>query len=290
MELRLSLSDEPVSAELAARFTAVGLLRGEYIMRHAGQYITVPACQQRIQSYVEAIARVFHPRPVWYRTSELWSDEANGLDGNDVEIIERNPVLGIRGIRRGLQTKATFELELRTIAEVARSWSNLHILFPFVKDAAEFSQGADLLAAIGWPNRIGSMLEIPSAVLQAEKFVAAGATNLLVGLNDLSCLLLGAGRDEKEHEAVWWCIDHVRRALRGVEWGIAGNLSPEVARLAREHDVPYVSVHYNDLPSVCDIDARELPALGQLQAIKADTKRRIDAFERRRARKLLSEA
>src|SRR5947207_152383 len=134
-------------------------------MRLAGQYITLASCQSAVCTYLDSAATTFAPKPVWYRTSELWSDEANSLEGIDYVVQELNPLMGLRGMRRALQYPGSFELELRVVAEVARNKPNLHLLLPYVGDVDEFLSGVSILEKVGWPNRFGSMLEIPAAVL-----------------------------------------------------------------------------------------------------------------------------
>lgn len=281
MQRRLSLSGERPSAELCERFTGVGLVRGEYLLRTHEEYVTVPACQARIADYLGWVAKIFAPAPVWYRTTELTTDEANTLQGVDVILIEADPMKGMRGLRRGLAYPDAFRTELQVVAEVARDHPNLHLMLPYVTDADEFARGAALADGIGWPNRIGSMVEIPSAVLDTERLIAMGATNLMLGCNDLSALLTGASRathDMKLHQAMWWAVDHIRRVVDGrVEWGLAGNLSTAVVAKAEQEHVPYVSLHYSELDLHLDIDRAQLPDFHLVNRTKIKTRSQIAA-------------
>jgi signal transduction protein with GAF and PtsI domain len=137
------------------------------------------------------------------------------------------------------------------------------LLLSFVGDADEFSRAADLIYRAQWPNRIGCMMEVPSAILDVDRLVSAGATNFLMGLNDLTCLLTGSERGsatyDKLHRSVWWCVDHLRERLDNkVEWGIAGSLPKAVLSMAETRGVPYVSVHYSELPDLLGIDKERL--------------------------------
>lgn len=232
----------------------------------------MPAGRLALQAYVADVAATFHPKPVWYRMSDLWSDEANLLQGNELERWEHNPVIGTRGLRRLLQTPESFDAEVGAIREVAADKPNVHLLLPFVQDADEFARGLAALSRIGWPNRIGAMLEVPSAILDVDGFIAEGASHLLVGVNDLSSLLLGAERshgfDDKEHPTLWWCVEAVAQAAGSIEWGLAGNVYPRLLKLAAAHGVPYVSVHYSELPSVCGCSPRDLVDLDLVSRIR----------------------
>ena len=287
MQYRLSIAGEGVPATLADKVDGVGLLRSEYLLRRRDQHITSRETQDDVQKYLELIASQFFPKPVWYRCVDLWSDEANSLDGNDLELDEPNPLVGCRGLRRSIKTPETFLVELSVLTEVAQSWPNLHVLFPFVGDVQEFQQGLRYLDAVKWTNRIGTMLEIPSAIVGAVGFVQAGASNLLVGLNDLTSLMLGTerGHDDKLHDAVWWCVEHVRDQVgSATEWGLGGNLDAAILARAKEKNVPYATVHYFQAPDLFDVPADDLPDLDWVRSTKVKTRKRIkDYYMRKQA-------
>jgi phosphoenolpyruvate-protein kinase (PTS system EI component) len=289
MNLRVSLSGERPDGnldELWTTFEAVGLIRGEFLQRRMGDYLTVSSMMDQVATYIAEIAEYFSPRPVWYRTTDLWTNEANPLRGIDKVWEEESPIIGRRGLRRGLLLPDAFETEAHAITSVAARHKNLHVLLPFVGSADEFSRGAEILARAGWPNRIGCMLEIPSAILEVERFAAAGATNLMLGLNDLTCLLTGSERGsdyyDKLHRSVWWCVDHVCERLDGkVEWGIAGSLSKPVLEIARSHNVPYVSLHYCELPELLGVDKGKLIDIDVVLDTRIKTRERAAEYAKR---------
>ena len=134
LHFRLSLSGEPVDGLAEMPFEAVGLLRGEFLLRERLESLRVPAAREALQRYLDRVTREFAGRPVWYRLVDLWSDEAATLAGTPPEQREHNPMLGQRGIRRGLADRRLLEAELALVTEVARDHPNLHILVPFVQD------------------------------------------------------------------------------------------------------------------------------------------------------------
>ena len=276
MEIRVSLSGEGPEAAGLNGLAGVGLLRGEFIFRARGEYLSVPGALVQLQDYLRRACSAFSEGPVWYRLADLWSDEAKTLAGSPTEPEEPNPILGLRGVRRGLTYRAALNAELGAVTEIAQRHGNLHLLLPFVQDADEFAAVAAEAANHGWPNRIGSMVEIPSAVLDARRLVDAGATNLLVGLNDLTSLMLGRERSEpglKLHRAVWWAIDHLANTLpAGVEWGIGGSLSPALLDRARQAGAPYVTIHYAELPKLLGTDAKLLEDREHVRNVKAKTR------------------
>jgi phosphoenolpyruvate-protein kinase (PTS system EI component) len=285
MRQRLSLSGEIPPAAIMERFEGVGLIRSEYLVRSQGRFITRPEAQQHLADYLRKVATACPSGPIWYRTTELTSQEANTLDGVDRVYHEADFMKGRRGVRRALELPDAFETEVRVVAEVARDHPNLHLLLPFVRDAADFSFATALLERVDWPNRFGSMIEIPSALLETDKLISLGATNLMLGLNDLSSLLTGTSRqdqDMKLHPSVWWAVETLRDAAGPtVEWGVAGNLSQPVLERAEITGVPYVSMHYSELPQLLGVPADELPDLDLVKRTKAYTRAQIVIAEER---------
>jgi len=285
MRHRLSLSGEIPPSPIMAMFEGVGLIRSEYVLRSQGLFITRPEAQQRLGDYVRAVAEACPSGPIWYRTTEFTSQEANTLDGVDRRYHEADFMKGRRGVRRALELPEAFETELRVVAEVAREHRNVHLLLPFVRDAADFSFAADVLERIDWPNRFGSMIEIPSALLEAGKLVSMGATNLMLGLNDLSSLLTGTSRQDRDmklHPSVWWAVETLREAVGAeIDWGLAGNLSKAVLERAEDSGVPYVSMHYGELPELRGVPARELPDIDFVKRTKEFTRSQIALAEDR---------
>ncbi|MET9361756.1 putative PEP-binding protein [Streptomyces sp. NPDC006632] len=292
MRQRLSLSGEIPPAAVVEAFDGVGLIRSEYVIRAGGHFISARRTQDALREYVAAVARAVPDRPIWYRTSEMTSQEANTLIGVDRTYTEADFMKGRRGVRRARETPEAFETELRVVAEVAADHPNLHVLAPFVRDAEDLAFVADTLDRMDWPNRFGSMVEIPSALFDIEEFAALGASNFLLGLNDLSSTLTATTRefwDMKLHPSVWWAIDRVASLAKGAswEWGLAGNLSPAVVERAEFADVPYVSMHYSELPKLLGWDENTLPDIDLVARTKAFTREQIARAEERALRERL---
>lgn len=283
MRHRLSLSGETPPKDLLRRFDGIGLIRSEYVLRADGHFITTPRAQKVLGAYVNAVTGLCGDQPVWYRTTEMTSQEANTLVGVDQHYTEIDFMKGRRGIRRARELPAAFETELRVVAEVARDHPNLHVLTPFVRDAEDFAFFADTLHKIGWPNRFGSMVEIPSALIDVPRMITLGASNFLLGLNDLASLMTGTTRelpDMKMHSSVWWAVGELRdRVDDQCEWGIAGNLRPSVVERAEQEKVPYVSEHYSELPALHGLDPGTLPDLDYVARTKAFTRAQVAKFE-----------
>ena len=281
MKTQLSLVGEAAPAHVLEQFEGVGLVRGEFVPRQLRRSLLEEDVRLRLREYLSWLGAAVAPHEVWYRTTDLWTDEANRLHGSAVREVERNPMLGLRGVRRARSVPDEFKIECETVAKACEAASNLRVQFPFVTDAEEFAAVAAAASAEGVPGPFGSMVEIPSAAVGAADILDAGADRLLVGVNDLSCLTTGSNRatgfDQKLHPAVWHLVDLAAEAAhaRGRHIGIAGLLSPELISRAGEHGLDFVSVHYSQ--------ARDVLALGDEPWPDEDLERTIKLIEKESA-------
>lgn len=138
-------------------------------------------------------------RPVTIRTLDAGGDKpipGYTLDG------EKNPFLGLRGVRLSLARTEVFAVQLRALLAAAPA-GDLRVMIPMVSVPAEMVQvralvaeAAAALAARGVPHRlppIGMMVEVPAAALALDAF---DTDFVSIGSNDLTQYTLAAGRDE----------------------------------------------------------------------------------------------
>jgi pyruvate,orthophosphate dikinase len=126
---------------------------------------------------------------------------------------EQNPMLGLRGVRLGLVVPDLFAMQVRAIAEAACEWRKAggdphpEIMIPLVGAVRELeaireeaegvlteacrSEGIDVQA------KIGTMIEVPRAVLTADE-IAGAADFFSFGTNDLTQMTWGFSRDDVE--------------------------------------------------------------------------------------------
>jgi pyruvate,orthophosphate dikinase len=126
---------------------------------------------------------------------------------------EENPMLGLRGVRLGLVVPHLFAMQVRAIAEAACEWRKAggdphpEIMIPLVGAVQELeaireeaekvlaeactSQGIEVQA------KIGTMIEVPRAVLTADE-IAGAADFFSFGTNDLTQMTWGFSRDDVE--------------------------------------------------------------------------------------------
>ncbi len=126
---------------------------------------------------------------------------------------EANPMLGLRGVRLGMQYPEITRIQTRAIYEAAAEVAaegvvaKPEVMVPLVCDPAELidqrrvieSEAADVLAErdIDMPVVIGTMIEVPRAALVADD-IAAHADFFSFGTNDLTQTTFGMSRDDAE--------------------------------------------------------------------------------------------
>ncbi|WP_028927967.1 phosphoenolpyruvate synthase, partial [Pseudonocardia acaciae] len=149
----------PEAAERAAALAVdgVGLLRAEFLLtealdgRHPRDLIARGEQDRFVEKLAASLRRIgaaFAPRPVIYRTTDLRSNEFRGLrGGEELEPVERNPMIGYRGAYRYLHEPEVFAIELRALAEVRERCPNLHLMIPFVRTRWELEACLELVDA-----------------------------------------------------------------------------------------------------------------------------------------------
>lgn len=203
-------SQAPAAAALP--IDGVGLVRTEFLFLEAGVH---PSLLRRrlgddgfvalLADHFDRIARLFAPRPVTIRTSDLKTHEYRELEGgSEFEPHELNPALGWRGAARYDDPNSTFGLEIEAIAAVVdRGLTNLRIMLPFVRTVEEVDHARSIIRVAGVLDddhmELWVMVETPAAVLLATE-MAQRCHGLCLGTNDLNQLLLAADRDEERFD------------------------------------------------------------------------------------------
>jgi phosphotransferase system enzyme I (PtsI) len=176
----------------------IGLVRTEFLFE-ASQGLSQALPDEDAQYAVyRRILDWAQGKPVTVRTLDAGGDKP--IAGLTIDS-ERNPFLGLRGIRLSLARPDVFRVQLRALCRAA-AHGTLKVMLPMIAVPSELERAGDMLdtefaalrtqgiACVRPP--LGIMVEVPSAALCAEDF---GAAFYSIGSNELTQYTMAAGRD-----------------------------------------------------------------------------------------------
>ena len=232
------------------------------------------------------IAAVFYPAPVVVRMSDFKSNEYRQLlGGEDFEIQEENPMLGLRGASRYYHNsyRAGFALECKALARarLMNGYQNIIAMVPFCRTPGEADKVLAVMAEAGLVRgrdglKVYVMCEIPANILRVDEF-AERFDGFSIGSNDLTQLVLGIDRDsaalksmfDARDPAVKKMISEVIRGahLKGRVVGICGQAPsdhPDFAAFLIEAGIDSISLNPDSIPAAC----QQIAATEQAMAAK----------------------
>jgi phosphoenolpyruvate-protein phosphotransferase (PTS system enzyme I) len=202
----------------------VGLFRSEFLLSRPGLMSSEDEQSKVYKAVVEAageygaIVRLF---------------DVGGEFGPDLKERERNPALGLRAVRFNLTYTQIMRTQVRGILRAAVA-GPLSLVIPMVADVADvrrakrvIEEEIERLTNENVPFarvRIGAMIEVPSAVLTAEK-IAAEVDFFELGTNDLVQYTLAVDRGNDKvsewfrtlHPAVLYGISRTVEAAKNAQ-------------------------------------------------------------------------
>lgn len=204
----------------------IGLYRTEFLYLDRKE----PPTEEEQRLLYERVVRSIAPHPVVFRTFDLGADKLpQGMRRGP------NPELGIRGLRVAFERPELLVTQLRALLR-ASVHGSVQVMFPMVSGVEDlrrakvmFERARETLDrdGVGYgPLALGSMLEVPSAVLMADR-LADECDFFSVGTNDLTQYTLAVDRGDPR-------VAHLARALDPAIL----RLLEHAGRVARERGKP----------------------------------------------------
>lgn len=232
-------------AELSRTFglAGIGVLRTELAFLAEGR----PPTEDQLVAQYQKLLDGQDGRPVNFRLLDV---AASTLDPQQ-RTVERNPAMGMRGVRGLLQNQHVLRLQLRAILRAAEGTTTTGVLVPFVTSLSELQRvkAAAIEERVALQKRkvrlaerllVAPIVEVPAAALVLGSLLDE-ADFAVVALDDLQAHMLAADRDnsavrdyhEMMHPALFETLARMAKeaARRGRDLVLFGESAADPTRL-----------------------------------------------------------
>ncbi|HOI39555.1 MAG TPA: PEP-utilizing enzyme [Methanobacterium sp.] len=246
--IKVNLNVPEIAWKVAPLADGVGSIRIENSIIRTGKHpktlLEEGKLSRVITESVKIIADAFHPKPVWFRTFDIPTDELKRLDGGNIEPDEGNPLLGLRGIHKDLHNPEVLKAEFEAVSQLLDDgYDNLGVKIPLVRDISEYIEAKNIMRQVGIrPHRdlpVGASIETPSVVFTLDDFIAEGVDFVTLGMSDMAMSSLAVDRRGVKvaklfnltHPAVLMMMEGVIKKCnqQGVESCICGHAGSDPA-------------------------------------------------------------
>ena len=201
--IKVNLNVPEIAWKVAPLADGVGSIRIENSIIRTGKHpktlLEEGKLSRVITESVKIIADAFHPKPVWFRTFDIPTDELKRLDGGNIEPDEGNPLIGLRGIHKDLHNPEVLKAEFEAVSQLLDDgYDNLGVKIPLVRDISEYIEAKNIMRQVGIrPHRdlpVGASIETPSVVFTLDDFIAEGVDFVTLGMSDMAMSSLAVDR------------------------------------------------------------------------------------------------
>ncbi len=264
--------DLPRFAQRAAETKAdgIGLVRLEELIASNQKHPLAYKQENNLEGYkdmlkegLKQIAEQFIGKPIWVRTSDIRSDKHSNLQGAPKEV-ERNPMLGLHGIRFSLRHIDILKAELMAIKELADLGYKFGVMLPHIISIKETIDAKKIFENIGCKEKVefGVMIETPASAVLIKDICEVGIDFVSFGVEDLTQYTLAIDRGNNEVQYIydennWAVLKQISRVIREcqkykVKTSICGQLdnNPKMLEFLIKCGIDSISVNIDTAYSV----------------------------------------
>ncbi|MGB9938201.1 MAG: putative PEP-binding protein [Methanobacterium sp.] len=270
-KIKVNINIPEIAKSAAPYADGVGSIRIENMvartLKHPQLLLNEGKLTDTLIKGVMEIADAFYPKPVWFRTFDIPTDELKRLKGGDVEPYEANPLLGLRGIQRDLKNINILNAEFEAVKILVESgYDNLGLKIPFVRDISEYITFKKIMKESGLkPHKdidVGVSIETPSSVFMFDQFLNEGLDFVTLGMSDLAMCSLAIDRRGTKvakhfnlmHPSVLKMVKFVieKCNLNGIESCICGHAGgdPEIVKTLVNMGISCISTNPDQILNI----------------------------------------